>query len=84
MEYPLNDILLNAINEQVQAFWQEYEEKCTENQDKKYCAFALLATKHQLHTSTIKQSSEENARNCAYIIWGYALLIIHYQVVHYI
>lgn len=81
-EYPINDILVEFINTEVQQFWKEYAEKYTDDNNKKQYALSYLDQKNREKNQYIKLIADKGVARCAYVIWGYALLIIYYQIVH--
>lgn len=84
--YPLNEKLEQYINEYVHSFWQKID-KLNPDYDlnmRKRKAFELLTQKNVQMNSIIEKIEDKVERSLAYIIWGYALLVIHHQIVHYI
>lgn len=83
--YPISDRLLASINDLITDFWQEYELYTDDSMvSEKEFAFQLLAKVNknmQIRMQNIA-TQDPQVKSLAWIMWGYALLVIHYQIVH--
>jgi hypothetical protein len=83
--YPISDQLLASINSLVTDFWQEYElYKDDITISEKEFAFQLLAKVNRNMQIRIQNiaTQDPQVKALVWIIWGYALLVIHYQIVY--
>lgn len=83
--FPMEDNLMDEVNSLIIGFWELYEKHENETTvPKKEYADQLLAQMHIDMVHGIQQidSKDFYLKSLSYIMWGYALLVIHYQIVH--
>jgi hypothetical protein len=83
--YPISDTLLENINDLIAIFWNEYALHVDEITIPKK-EFALKFLKNMNKNMQIRiqnlDINDPQVKALVWIMWGYALLVIHYQIMH--